>query len=324
MAADVDISVVVPSHERPLRLRWLLNALEEQTLDRARWELVVVHDCRGDESHELLAGHPLARDGVLRHRRLPAGTGSPARQRNVGWRMARAQLVAFTDDDCRPEPEWLSELLEASRRNPGAVVQGAVRPDPYETDVLRAGHVRTLEVEPPGPYAQTASILYPREWLERAGGFDEALPTAAGEDTDLALRARAAGAPYAGAPAAIVNHAVEAYGLRGMLRLSWKWRHLPLVVKRHPGLRELYPLGCFWRRSHPLLIVAAAGLVLGSQRPAARLLTVPYARHLLGRRGGGLRSRARALTEAPGAVAVEAVELGALAWGSVRHRTLFL
>src|SRR3954463_4274307 len=102
-----EISVVVPSHERPLRLRWLLNALEEQTLDRDRWELVVVHDSRGDETERLLDEHPLHAAGVLRHRRLEAGTGSPSRQRNVGWRMARAPLIAFTDDDCRPEPEWL-------------------------------------------------------------------------------------------------------------------------------------------------------------------------------------------------------------------------
>src|SRR3954471_814692 len=109
--AEPEISVVVPSHERPLRLRWLLNALEEQTLPRERWELVVVHDSRGDETVKLLDEHPLAKAGVLRHRRLEPGTGSPSRQRNVGWRMAGAPLVAFTDDDCRPEPEWLPRLL---------------------------------------------------------------------------------------------------------------------------------------------------------------------------------------------------------------------
>ena len=36
-APTPEIAVVVPSHDRPLRLRWLLNALEEQTLDRSRW-----------------------------------------------------------------------------------------------------------------------------------------------------------------------------------------------------------------------------------------------------------------------------------------------
>src|SRR4051794_8104033 len=126
-----DVTVAVPSHERPLRLRWLLNALEEQTLPRSKWEIVVVHDCVGEETEELLQEHPLARDGILRHFRLPAGTGVPSRQRNVAWRGARAPLIAFTDDDCRPDPDWLARLLETAERHPGAIVQGATRPDPF-------------------------------------------------------------------------------------------------------------------------------------------------------------------------------------------------
>jgi glycosyltransferase involved in cell wall biosynthesis len=316
--------VVVPSHERDVRLRWLLNALEDQTLDRERFEVVVVHDSRGDGTVRLLDEHPLTAAGTLRHRRLPAGTGSPSRQRNVGWRMARAQLIAFTDDDCRPEPEWLEQLLEGARESPGAIVQGAVRPDPYESDVLRASYVRTLEVHPPGPFAQTASILYPRTVLESVAGFDETLPTAAGEDTDLAMRARAAGAMCVGAPDAIVNHAVEAYSLRGMLRLTWKWRDLPLVAKRHPEVRRLFPLGRFWRPSHIFLLAAAAGLLASPRVRPAALLALPYGRDLLRRRGTHPRGRLRAAAELPANVAIDAVEVAALARGSAAHRTLFL
>jgi GT2 family glycosyltransferase len=320
----MDVSVVVPSHERPLRLRWLLNALEEQTLARDRWELVVVHDSRGEETEDLLRSHPLARAGVLRHRRLQAGTGTPARQRNVGWQMARAGLVAFTDDDCRPGPRWLEALVDAARANGGAIVQGAVRPDPYEADSMRAPRYRTLEVDPPGPFAQTASIAYPRELLESAGGFDETLPTAAGEDTDLALRVRRDGAGYVGAPDAVVYHAVESYGLVAYLRLAWKWRHLPFVIKRHPELRRLYTAGVFWRPGHVWLLVAAGGVVAARRSGPAALLTLPYLADVLRRRGTNPRSRLRAATEAPGTVAVDIVETAGLAWGSARYRTLFL
>src|SRR4051794_41725778 len=92
---DVEISVVVASHERPLRLRWLLNALEEQTLESGRWELVVVHDSRGDETARLLEEHPLARAGSLRRRRLQPGTGSPPRPRNIGWPMGHPPPAAL-------------------------------------------------------------------------------------------------------------------------------------------------------------------------------------------------------------------------------------
>src|SRR6478672_2900983 len=74
-----ELSVIVASHDRPLRLRWLLNALEAQTLDRALWEVVVGHDSAGPETEELLTTHPLAQAGVLRHVRLEPGTGTPRR-----------------------------------------------------------------------------------------------------------------------------------------------------------------------------------------------------------------------------------------------------
>src|SRR3954451_19273139 len=104
------LSVVVPSHDRPLRLRWLLNALEEQTLDRSRWEVVVAHDSTGPETEALLRDHPLAKAGVLRHLSFAPGPG-PAAKRNAAWRLSRAPTVLFTDDDCRPPADWLANAL---------------------------------------------------------------------------------------------------------------------------------------------------------------------------------------------------------------------
>ena len=126
------VAVVVPSHERPRRLAALLDALAAQTLPRADWELVIVFDDRGDEAARLLDDHPVGHGGTLRAVRLPAGTGTAPRQRNVGWRAASAPLVAFTDDDCRPEPRWLERLLAAAPDDASAFVQGRTRPDPGE------------------------------------------------------------------------------------------------------------------------------------------------------------------------------------------------
>jgi len=68
------LSVVIASHDRPLRLRWLLNALEEQKLPRERWEVVVAHDSRGPETEALLRDHSLAQDGTLAaFQRVPTG-----------------------------------------------------------------------------------------------------------------------------------------------------------------------------------------------------------------------------------------------------------
>jgi GT2 family glycosyltransferase len=318
------VTVVVASHARALRLRWLLNALEEQTLERSAWELVVVHDNAGEETERLLHEHPLAQDGTLRHHRLTPGTGTPARQRNHGWRDARAPLVAFTDDDCRADPRWLQELLAAATAAPGSIVQGTTTPEPHEAAILVAPRTRTLTVTPPSWQAPTCNVLYPRALLERVGGFDEAFPGAAGEDTDLAERARATGAALVAAPDARIFHAVEAMSLRQAARLTWKWRDLPLVVKRHPHLRANAIANVFWKHAHWRLLLAVAGLLASLRFRPAALLLLAYLRHALfvhGRRPGAV---ARAVVELPSRAIVDAVEIAAVVDGSVRHRTVVL
>jgi hypothetical protein len=317
----IAVSVVVPSHGRHLRLRWLLNALEEQTL-AGDWELVVVHDYDAATEHTVLGDHPLAAAGKLRAIAIEPGTGSPARQRNIGWRAARSELVAFTDDDCRPERDWLEQLTASARRSPGAVVQGTTRPDPLEAELMRAPHVRTMRIDPVNRYRQTCNILYPRALLERLGGFDER--AVAGEDVGLSLRAEGVGAAIVAAPRALVYHAVESHTLPGILRQNLKWRHLAYLAKRHPEFRREFPLRVFWDEDHLLTTAALVG-VLGARRtPLLLALAVPYARKSARRRGSGPRGRVIALAEMPGQAVRQVAEVAGLVAGSIRHRTLLL
>ena len=324
MQANVpEIAVVVPSHDRPLRLRWLLNALEEQTLPRDRWEVVVGHDSRGPETEEVLRDHALARAGVLRHVSSEPGTAPPGRNRNAAWRLARAPLVAFTDDDCRPPPEWLEQALAAAKANPGAVVQGSTMPDPEEVQITHAPHFHTQTIWPPRPWAQACNIVYPRELLERCGGFPEDMYV--GEDTALAEAARALGASYVAAPEVVTRHAIEETSLLGVLRGAARWEGLPLLIRRHPRLRGEFTLWFFWKRTHLWAPPAAAGVMLMKRSRLALLLALPYVVHATPKHHGQHpRGRIRSLLELPGKFALDVAELLALARGSVKHRTPFL
>jgi glycosyltransferase involved in cell wall biosynthesis len=315
--AVTEIAVAVASHERPLRLLWLLNALEEQTLDRARFEVVVAHDSGpASDSERILATHPLAAAGVLRHVTLDR-PGGPATVRNAAWRATTAPLVAFTDDDCRPPPEWLERALAAALAAPGAVVQGTTRPDPDEEHLVRAARARTQWIDPPSWQVQTCNVVYPREVLERARGFDDgAMPLCAGEDTDLFCRS---GAPLVPAPEALTFHAVEPMSIRGRVAFAWRWRQLPALLARHPHLRRHAEMGLFWKRRHARFLLAVAGVA--ARRP---LLVLPWALAALPAYGDDARGRLRAVSELPGQALVDAVEVAGLAVGSARHRTLFL
>jgi GT2 family glycosyltransferase len=267
--------------------------------------------------------HELVRAGILRPVSVDPHATRPSVGRNVGWRAARAPLIAFTDDDCRPAPDWLERLVDASRAMPGAIVQGATRPDPREEDAFASPHVRTLAVDPPGPFTQTCNILYQRGLLERIGGFDERAIT--GEDIDLAIRARTAGATVIGAPDALVYHAIEALSLGEKIRSQQKWQHLAYVVKRHPQLRATHCTArVWWKREHLAAAIALVALGAAPWRPWTLVGLWPYFRIERWRHGSSKRQQLRAIREMPAHWVVEVAELATFIRGSMRYRTVLL
>jgi GT2 family glycosyltransferase len=308
----VDVSVVVATRDRASRLAELLASLRAQTLPRERFEVVVVDDGSRDGTAALLAGS----DGLRVVTRRSGG--GPAAARNEGWRVARAPLVAFTDDDCVAAPDWLSSLLDVASAAPGAVVQGRTAPRPDERDRL-GPFSRSLWVEG-GPYYQTCNIAYPRDLLERLGGFDADAFPFVGEDTDLAWRAIEAGAPVVYAPDAVVNHAVVVLGPVGALRFAFRWSDSIRLFARHPALRGPHlTKRVFWKGSHYLLARALLTLLLPRRLwPLAVWLWLPYALHVVERgrvEGGGVAL-------APWFALHDLVEMAAVARGAVRYRVL--
>jgi GT2 family glycosyltransferase len=260
---------------------------------------------------------------MLRHARLPPGTAPPGANRNAAWRMARSPLVAFTDDDCRPPPDWLERALEACRRHPGAIVQGTTWADPREHNIETAPHHTSQRVRPPTSLAQCCNIVYPREVLEGVGGFSE--DTFTGEDADLALRARKAGTEQVGSPGVLTYHAVVEHSLAGRLRGLRRWQDLPVLLKRHPEMRDEFTLWIFWRRTHAWLPFFLAGAWLGERRhPGWRALCVPWLMHGPPSHGSDPRGRLRTVLETPSALARDVTEFAVLATGSAKHRTLFV
>jgi glycosyltransferase involved in cell wall biosynthesis len=314
--ATPDVSVVVATRERPDGVRALLDALERQTLARERFEIVIVDDGSSDATADVL------RDPRIDSRLRQQPSRGPATARNLGWRAASAPLVAFTDDDCRPSPGWLVAGLEAHRAAPGALVQGRTTPEPGEEHRLAHPRARSIRVEQLGPFFETCNVFYPRSLLERLRGFDETIPTAGSEDTDLAMRAFEVGARAVFAPEALVHHAVHVFSLAQAVRFTYRWRTLVRMLRRHPALRSAFPWrGRIWRETHARLLLALLGLALAPRQRLFLLWCLPYLSYRHGWRPAGL---ARTLRELPGVAVVDLAELGVLAAASARHRRLLL
>jgi len=311
------LSVVVATKDRRGRLGRLLDALEAQTVGRESFELVVIDDGSSDGTADVLGGRV---DRLISH---PEPTG-PAIARQEGWKASSGNLIAFTDDDCRPEPDWLERALEAHGLAPGAIIQGQTRPDPEEAGALGDPLSRSIRVDRLGPFFQTCNVFYPRHVLESVDGFDPTIPRPSVEDADLAMRALSTGCGAVYAEQAIVNHAVEVHRLRHAVVGTRRWASLLPLVARHPELRRAFPWrGLIWRETHARLLLALLGITISSftGRRIFLLWAVPYISLRNGWRPGGLR---KTLVDLPKVVPVDLAEIAVLARASAEERKLLL
>src|SRR4051812_24734378 len=134
LAAPPAVSVVIPARNAEATIRATLDALAAQQAD-APFEVIVVDDGSTDGTVAATRQAPLDVRVVASRGR---GAGAA---RNAGVAAARAEVIAFTDADCAPDPGWLREGLTALEGRD--LVQGAVLP---RADVAVGPWDRTLAV----------------------------------------------------------------------------------------------------------------------------------------------------------------------------------
>jgi GT2 family glycosyltransferase len=318
------ISVVVATHNRAPLLARLFAGLEAQ-VGIADFDVVIVDDASTDDTWPVLNALADRSSLDITCERLPRNAG-PATARNIGWRATSASIVAFTDDDCAPTPGWLARLHKSAAD--ADVVQGRTLPDPSQRHNL-GPFSRLLDVAHEEGFYQTCNIAYRREILERLDGFFEEFRFPAGEDTDLAWRAKESGATTYFDANAIVHHDIRPSDFWVAIKDTWRWQSAALTVSRHPQLREAFVSKYVWRESHRVALGALAGVAAVALKPRSRAAWVagataaaPYVRYRTKTAplpGIGPRRRWLLL---PGALAVDTAEIASCLVGSVKHRTL--
>jgi glycosyltransferase involved in cell wall biosynthesis len=201
----IRVSVVIPTRNRPGQLGACLSALAASF--RSDAETIVVSDGADQRLVALVA--PFVEP--LRLTLLQMEHRGPAAARNRGLEVARGEIVAFTDDDCRPQPGWLAALVGGVCLSPPRAVAGTTRnglPDNIYADaaelVLRliARHDRSISGRE--RLLPSNNIAFPIQTLRSVGGFDERYRTA--EDRELCRRWAEAGFMLGRVPGAIVEH----------------------------------------------------------------------------------------------------------------------
>lgn len=211
-----------------------LDALGRQQFPRHQFEIIIVDDSNSPETAAAveLFTRQIARSGgplEVRYLAQPLQRGFAA-GRNRGWQAARGTVIAFTDDDCVPQPNWLSAVWPSFERG-AQVVTGQMHLTDGTTDT--AG-LRNLLAE--SSELISANCFCRKTVLERVGGFEEAFDQAWREDQDLQFKFIQLGIPITKCPEAVVIHPMPDAPWYAPLASERRSRYDALLYKRHPDL----------------------------------------------------------------------------------------
>ncbi len=232
------VSVVIPTFKRPDLLEHCLHALTQQDISPTDFEVIVVDDAASDATRqqvECWSERHKACGYTFRY--LPVtGAHGPAAARNCGWRVARSEIIAFTDDDCLPSPGWLRAGLAAFNEDIVGVAGKLIvpldhTPTDYEYNAAMFTKVEFI----------TANCFYRHCALAMVGGFDERFTMAWREDSDLVFSLVEAfpkreKAVLVSAPQAVVVHPIRPARWGISIKQQRKSIFNALLYKKHPNL----------------------------------------------------------------------------------------
>jgi hypothetical protein len=195
------VSVVVCTYNGGRTLEQCLRSLKG--LDYPDYEVIVVDDGSTDDTRAILARSPGVRAIHQPNRGLAAA-------RNAGLQAATGEVVAYTDDDCFADPDWLTHLVYQLARSQAAAVGGPnLTPDDGWLAACVAAApgqpTHVLESDQVAEHIPGCNMAFRREALLAINGFDP-LYRRAGDDVDVCWRLQQAGRWITFAPGAFVWH----------------------------------------------------------------------------------------------------------------------
>lgn len=245
------ISVAVATLDRPDGLAHCLDALLRGT--EIPNEIIVVD--QGRETAEWVVTERRGPGIALRYIR-DEGRGL-SRSRNIAIDHASSPVIAVTDDDCVPSPQWVGAIDDAFAAVPDlAAVTGPVLPLGPDAPGLYAVSSRVSAVRTeyrghalPWLVGTGANFAVKRDWLDRVGGYDERLgagsPGGGGEDLEIVHRLLMAGGAIRYEPDALVYHERQSKERRVATRVSYG-RGMGAFCGLWLRRRNLYALVLLW------------------------------------------------------------------------------
>ena len=231
LKASPKVSVVVASYNGAATLRTCLQSLEK--LNYPSYEVILVDDGSTDGSAEIARDFP-----AVSHIRHPENLGLSA-ARNTGIEAARGEIIAFTDSDCRADPDWLYYLVGDLIRFGYTGIGGHnfLPPDDSATAaavmVSPGGPAHVMLTDRLAEHLPGCNMAFYKWALVSVGGFDATFRRA-GDDVDICWRLQQRGCRLGFSPGGFVWHyrrnTIQAY----LRQQSGYGEAEAMLERRHP------------------------------------------------------------------------------------------
>ena len=235
------LSIVVPTYRRPHDLSKLLEALNLQKFPRDKFEVVIVDDGGGIPLDEVIAPfrQRLAITLVSQKNTGPGGA------RNYGAALAIGSILVFTDDDCRPAPEWLKAIADALDKKSEALCGGrtcnALVDNPFDQATQALTDYVYNEYRPVdnvGAFFLTNNLAILRKDFLQMEGFDPDMRF--GEDREFCRRWVGRGGSLVFVPKALVYHC-RRLTFSSFLRLHYRYGGGTVQFKMRCSRKDMRP-----------------------------------------------------------------------------------
>ena len=258
------VSVIVPTRNRAGWLAYLFDALSRQVYASDLVEVLVVDNSSGDNTLDVVNRWAEVLPFPVRF--FVKANEGPAAARNYGAARATGDVLAFTDSDCVPEPNWLFNGVGALGEGVGLVTGPIIPRRTADTHFFFNAQLGTVARDT-GVY-RTASLFVPRRLFNSVAGFDESYTLGAGgallggEDTDLGWRIKRRGERAVFQPDAAIVHLATPISLREWFNRPLLSQTIPRLLRTYPELRQTMLWHRYFHfRDDFFLLVGLAGVI---------------------------------------------------------------
>ncbi len=289
-------SVIVPVYNGSATIERCLDALAQQTIDPAHYEIIIVDDGSTDTTQAVVAQWG-SRHPYIHCQQSSQPNQGPAAARNLGAQLAQSPLLLFTDADCRPCTTWLETFYQCFAQDETISAAMGSYASELETPAAQFAQLEFEEryvhmhQQPQLDLVATYSAAFRRTVFLQEQGFDPAFPKANNEDVEFSYRLSQQGYRMVFVPAAVVTHPHAptwwGYASTKFSRAYWrtvvykrypakalKDSYTPQILKLQIVLAPLALLGVLWAIGQRTLI----GLFLGIPFLLTTLPMVRFAR----------------------------------------------